>query len=585
MERRLAAILAADLVGFAGLIEADEAGTLARLKACETDIIDPLIAGHAGRVVKRMGDGYLVEFASVVKALDCAAAWQAAMADGAAGLRFRIGVNLGDVMVRDGDIFGDGVNIAARLEALAVPGGICVSATVHDHAKGKVALAFEDLGTHQLKNIAKPLRVYRIVSSDVAASGQSEVLGQEAPKFELALSEKPSIAVLPFANGGKDPEQDYFSDGITEDIITELSRFRTLLVIARNSAFSFKGKTLPVQEIGRQLGVAYLVEGSVRRAGGRVRVTVQLVDADKGHHLWANRYDRDLEDIFAVQDEITESVAATIGGRLGAEERQRATRQRLAGSKAYDKVLRAQALYYQISRAENAAARPLLEDAIAADPDYARAHILLAGVHNMDYMHSWTTDPEASLALAVQHGQRALALDDADSLNHAQLGEVLQNAGRHVEAERHLEKALALNPNDVEARALYGAFLGGEAGLAQLDIASRLDPCGFVWIPWVRGSTLYDMGRYEEAVAALSQIDSRIVSARGWLAASLAQAGRLAEARAALEDFLMAAKADWLSFPAGPEQWLQFWRRQGQYDNDTDFTHLREGLRKAGLEF
>lgn len=399
-----------------------------------------------------------------------------------------------------------------------------------------------------------------------------------------SLPDKPSIAVLPFTNLSGDPEQDYFSDGITEDIITELSRFRTLFVIARNSSFTFKGKAIKAQDVGRELGVAYLVEGSVRKADSRVRVTVQLVKSVSGENLWAQRYDRQLKDVFSIQDEITQTIAATIGGHLEAEDRLRASQARHPHLTAYDCVLRAQCLYHQISRIANAEARPLLEQAIELDPSNARAYVILAAIHRMDYMQGWTRNPQRSLDRALEFAQKALSLGDTDSLAHAALGEILASQGRFSEAKGHLEKALSLNPNDVEAAAIYGSIVGGERGLERLGFAERLDPCSFVWIPWVKGAILFELRRYDEAIASFVKVNSRITSVRGWLAASFAQAGRLDEARAALQEFLKAARDDLARIPDNAEEWRFYWQREAQYEHEEDFQHLCEGLRKAGLE-
>ena len=319
VQRRLAAILSADVAGYSRLMGEDEAGTLAALKRHRTAVVDPEIAAHNGRIVKLMGDGALVEFASVVDAVECAVAVQQGMAKRNAGvpedkrIAFRIGINLGDIIVEGDDIYGDGVNVAARIQEIAAPGGVCISSKVQGEVTGKVEAAFKDAGEHELKNIAKPVRVYRWTE------------GTEAPVSEaapLALPDKPSIAVLPFTNMSGDPEQEYFSDGISEDIITELSRFRSLFVIARNSSFAYKGQSVNVGKIGQELGVAYVVEGSVRKAGNRVRITAQLVEAASGNHLWAERYDRDLDDIFAVQDEVTIAIVTAIEPTLGSAERE-----------------------------------------------------------------------------------------------------------------------------------------------------------------------------------------------------------------------------------------------------------------------
>jgi adenylate cyclase len=324
VERRLAAILAADVVGYSRLMGEDEAGTISALKTLRKEFIEPLIAAHRGRIVKLMGDGFLVEFRSVVDAVECAIGWQArpAPSPGGMALHFRIGINSGDIVIDEGDIFGDGVNVAARLEALAEPGGIALSQLVHDQVAGKVEADFEDAGEHAVKNIAKPLRVYRI-----RLGGESEVVDRPtSPGF----TDKPAIAVLPFDNMSGDPEQEYFADGITEDIITALSLWRSFPVIARNSSFTFKGQQIDVQRVGRELGARYVLEGSVRKAGKRVRITGQLIEAETGTQLWAERYDRDLVDIFDLQDEIAERIVTHMVPEMGRAEEQRAARNRPA---------------------------------------------------------------------------------------------------------------------------------------------------------------------------------------------------------------------------------------------------------------
>ncbi|MEE8536255.1 MAG: adenylate/guanylate cyclase domain-containing protein, partial [Kiloniellales bacterium] len=432
MKRRLAAILAADVVGYSRLMGEDEAGTLARLKSLRRELVQPKIAEGRGRIVKLMGDGLLAEFPSVVEAVRCAVAIQQDMAGREADLpderriRLRIGVNLGDIIVEGSDIYGDGVNIAARLEGLAEPDGICISGKVYQEVRKKLPTAFEDLGEQTVKNIAEPVRVYRW--TDAAADPLPGMAGAEGA---LPLPDKPSIAVLPFTNMSGDPEQEYFSDGITEDIITELSRFRSLFVIARGSTFVYKDSAVDARDVGRALGVVYVVEGSVRRAGERVRVTTQLIETASGNHVWAERFDRDIRDIFAVQDEITRTVAATIGGRVEAEGRQRAERTHPNSLKAYDYVLRAQAFYNQVSKQAHSEALPLLERAIEIDPRNARAHMLLGAIHDMEYWTGWTADFSRSLKLALRHGRTAVLLDDTDSLAHAHLGEALLHYLRH----------------------------------------------------------------------------------------------------------------------------------------------------------
>ena len=588
MERRLAAILAADVAGYTALMGADESGTLRRLTDLRREFLEPLINEHHGRVVKLMGDGLLVEFASVVDAVACALAWQDGVTEREAAaekdkrLRFRIGINLGDVIVEGEDIHGDGVNIAARLEGLAEPGGICLSDDAYRQARGKTGTSFEDLGEQDLKNVAEPVRVFRIAGYSAGGKGV-------APAREpLALPDKPSIAVLPFTNMSGDPEQEYFSDGITEDIITELSRFRSLFVIARNSSFHYKGQSPKVQDVGRELGVRYVVEGSVRKAGNRVRVSAQLVEAETGNHIWAERWDRELEDIFDLQDEITRTIAATIGGRVEAEGRQRAVRAHPSSLKAYDYVLRAQAFYNQVSKQAHSEARPLLERAIEIDPHNARAHMLLGAIHDMASWTGWTVDPDHSLALAIRHGRTAILLDDTDSLAHAHLGEALLHHLRHSEAESHFDRALELNPNDIAARALYASFLTAteraDQSLEQLEVARHLDPFGLYWIPWLRAEALFALHRYDEAVTALQQVNAPINNARGLLAACLAQAARLDEARATLREFLTVAEREMAVLPERLEDWEAFWRRESSTQGGDHMDHLLNGLRKAGLE-
>jgi adenylate cyclase len=368
--RRLAAILAADVSGYSRLIGADEEGTLARLKAHRNDLIDPKIAEDGGRLVKTTGDGLLVEFASVVDALRCATEIQAAMTERNATvpadsrIEFRIGIHQGDIVVEDGDIFGDGVNIAARLEGLAEPGGICVSARVQEDATGKLDLAFDDIGEQQLKNISRPVRVFRIAPKRVA---QASVLSAA-----LTLPDKPSLAVLPFTNMSADPEQEFFADGIAEDVITALSRYPSLFVIARNSSFTYKGRAVDIKQVGRELGVHYLLEGSLRKAGSRVRVTAQLVEAETGKHVWAERYDRDLADIFSVQDEITEAVTIAIAPAIADAELHRAMRKPPGSLDAWASYQRGLWHMSRASAEDNALAETFFQQAIDLDPKFRR---------------------------------------------------------------------------------------------------------------------------------------------------------------------------------------------------------------------
>src|SRR6266478_5568091 len=406
VERRLAAILAADVAGYSRLIEADEEGTLGRLKALRAELIDPKIAGHCGRIVKTTGDGLLVEFTSVVDALRCAAEVQTALAESNAPLprdrriELRIGINVGDIVVEDGDIFGDGVNIAARLEGLAEAGGICVSARVQEDAAGKLDLAFEDIGEQQLKNIARPMRVFH-VRLDRAMEA-----ARDASQPSLTLPDKPSVAVLPFANMSDDPEQEFFADGIAEDVITALSRYPSLFVIARNSSFTYKGRAVDVKEVGHELGVRYVLEGSLRKAGNRIRVTAQLVEAETGRHVWAERYDRDLADIFAVQDEITEAVTIAVAPAIAGAEQHRAMRKPPGSLDAWAAYQRGLWHLSKYTPDNNSLAEKFFQQAIDLDPGFAGGYKGLAMVQ---------AGPRPGSARGDYDARQAVTLDGGDA--------------------------------------------------------------------------------------------------------------------------------------------------------------------------
>ena len=395
LERRLTAILAADVVGYSRLMGEDEVGTLERLKALRRDLVQPSITARKGRIVKLMGDGLLAEFPSVVEAVLCAVEIQRAMPDRepdrpeGARITLRIGVNLGDIIGEGSDIYGDGVNLAARLEGLARPGGICVSSPVRDQVKGKLDLSFADLGERQVKNFDDPVRVYRIVL-DGETDGETLADGPAA----LELPDKPSIAVLPFSNMSGDPEQDYFADGITEDIITALSRVRWLFVIARNSTFAYKGASPDVRQVSRDLGVLYVLEGSVRRGGNRIRITAQLIEATTGRHVWADRYDRDLGDVFALQDDLTETLIAAIEPELSTAERERAIRKPPETLDAWSWFQRGLWHHYRFTKEDNAEAQVLFRKAIALDPTFSRALAALAHALYWDTLFGFTETPQ-----------------------------------------------------------------------------------------------------------------------------------------------------------------------------------------------
>ncbi len=444
MERRLTAILAADVVGYSRLMTIDEAGTLAALKSLRKNLVDPKISEHNGRIFKLTGDGMLIEFPSVVSAVACAVDIQSAMrtrnaTESAAPIEFRIGVNLGDIIVEDGDIFGDGVNVAARLESIAPVGGIAVSQSVRDHVGKRLDLAFEDMGERRLKNIEAPIRVYSI----------SRPSGDGAP---AAGQERPSVAVLPFVNMSGDPEQEYFSDGITEDIITDLSNVSGLFVVARNTAFTYKGKPVRVQQVGQELGVNFILEGSVRKAGSRVRVTGQLISSKDEGHVWAKRYDRDLTDIFAIQDEITHAIVEQLKVKLLPQEKKSIAQAPTANIEAYTFYLRGRQFMQRHSKSNYQLARRMFANAVELDPLYARAYAGIADCDSFLFLHYHLA---AGIDTILATAAKALDLDDQLAEAHASRGLALSLGQRYEEATAEFERAIALDPNSFEAHYFY----------------------------------------------------------------------------------------------------------------------------------
>jgi adenylate cyclase len=570
MERRLAAIMAADVVGYSRLMEADEAGTLDRLKARRRAVLGPLVAKYQGRTFKTTGDGVLVEFASAVNAVQCAVDLQKGMAAANANepenhhIVLRIGVNLGDVMVEGSDLYGDGINIAARLEAAAEPGGIMVSGTAYDHIKNKVRVGFDGLGAQTLKNIAEPVRAYRVTGIPAVAITALNI-----------TTDMPSVAVLPFVNMSGDPEQEYFSDGITEDIITELSRFRSLFVVARNSSFAFKGKAVKVQEIAKELGVAYVVEGSVRKAGARIRITAQLVEAAGGKHVWAERYDRPADDVFAIQDEVVRTVAATLAGRVEAAGAGGLQRRPTASLSAYECVLRGNALPAG-DPVHEAAAHQLFEQAIALDPDYARAYAQLAISHLkrwLDGMSESSKDLDRAFELAT----RAIVLDAQESVCHTALSFVQLCRRRYDEAEFHARKALALNPNRPNALAVMAdcfAYTGRpDEAVTLISDAMRLDPHHPSWYWSELGVAHFAARRYAEAIAAIRHRPNLQCAWQAYLAACHAQLGE--------DEAMRAAAAEVLRLR--PDFSVAVFATHESYKLAADREHLASSLRKAGL--
>ncbi len=509
--RKLAAILAADVVGYSRLAGSDEDRTLARLRALRSDLIDPTISVHAGRVVKRTGDGALVEFRSVVDAVRCAIEVQNGMVERNAGLpperriEFRVGIHIGDIVEEsDGDLMGDGVNIAARLEGIAEPNGIYLSGAAFEQVRDKLKEEFEDLGDKELKNIARPVRAYRVALSRYTAS---EPIVPAPSGGKLALPDKPSIAVLAFQNMSGDPEQEYFGDGIAEDIITALSKLRGLFVIARNSTFAYKGKAPNIREIARELGVRYVLEGSVRKAGERLRVSGQLIDAASGNHIWAERYDRPTSDIFAVQDEITASVVAAIEPQLYAADNLRLQSKPTESLDAWGCVVRAMPYIWTWVYQKDDTGINLLKRAIELDPGYARAHCLLAFIFASRVLLG-TMDHERGISDGLTLAQRAIDLDPEDPWAHMAAGYVFTFARRTGPAVEELNEALQRNPSFAIARVLLALAYGyaglAEEGYRQLEIATRLSPRDYLQAANLSTEGLCHLvaHRYDEAVAA-----------------------------------------------------------------------------------
>ena len=546
VERRLAAILAADVAGSCRLIGIDEEGTLARLKALRRTLFDPKIAEHHGRVVKNTGDGAIAEFASVVDAVRCADEIQRGMAEQNIDvpqdkrIEFRIGIHVGDIIIEENDIFGDGVNIAVRLEGIAEPGGISISDDARRQIRGKVDITFEDLGSQSLKNIAEPMRVWRVPDGRAVPAVPNRLRVDDAA---LALPDKPSIAVLPFTNMSGDPEQEYFADGMVEDIITALSHFKALFVIARNSSFTYKGRAVDVKQVGRELGVRYVLEGSVRKAANRVRITGQLVDTATGAHLWADRFDGGLGDIFDLQDQVTESVVGAIAPAVEKAEIERAKRKPTESLDAYDHLpARFGAHVYQLgNRQANDEALRLFNSAIELDPDFASAHGMAAWCYFWRMANAWMTDRGQEIAEATRLASRAAELgkDDAVALSFG--GLTLGYFARDPEAGATLiDRALLLNPNLAAAwsasgfsRVIFGDLDVAIEHLARAMRFSPLDPLMF-FMHHLTALAHFFAGRYDEAWPLAERAcreQPHFIGAARVAAASYALAGRPDEAR------------------------------------------------------
>ena len=579
VDRRLAAVLAADVVGYSRLMQRDEQGTLERLKAHRKEFVEPLVAEQGGRVVKLMGDGLLCEFGSAVDAVRCAVLMQQGMAEREAGapaeerIRLRIGINLGDVIHEDGDVYGDGVNIAARLEALADPGGICIARNIHNQVKGKLAFRFAPMGRQRLKNIAEPIETWRVLPDGTAARATPMrwrsrfkpalaaaltvplLIGagaggwwwyqarEPARAGGSALPAKPSIAVLPLANLSGDPRWERLADGITEDLITDLARAPDLLVIARNSTLPYKGKAADVRRVGQELGVRYVLEGSLQAAAGRVRVTAQLVDATTGGHLWAERYDRPEADLFAVQDEVAQNVAATLGGWYGrlAEARRGEARGRPPASlEAYDLYLLGLEEKHRLTKASMQEAIRLFSRAVELDPGFARGWVALATAYGLAAANGFVDDPLAANRLWAEYTKKAANLDPFDAFAQTQLGGVRALEGDLKGAEAALDRALALAPNDADMLALVAWNLPLIVGRPEEAVrygqqAMALNPSTPAWYFGGLGIANYVAGSHEEAIAALQRGPLDGGELLMYWAMAQAQLGHVEEARKVAE--------------------------------------------------
>jgi adenylate cyclase len=610
-KRKLTAILSADVEGYSRLMGEDEDATIRTLTTYR-ELMSTLIQKHRGRVVDSPGDNLLAEFLSVVDAVRCAVEVQEELRVRNAELpenrrmEFRIGINLGDVVQEGERIYGDGINIAARVEGLAEGGGICISGTVYDSIKNKLSLSYESLGEHTVKNITEPVRVYRmrvgpVVKEEKAGARRWQraalaamvaivvVAGalaiwnfyfRSASPPALTLPDKPSIVVLPFVNMSEDPKQEYFSDGMTEDLITDLSKISGLFVIARNSAFIYKGKTVKIAEVGRELGVRYVLEGSVRKANGRVRITAQLVDTTTEGHLWAERYDRDLKEIFALQDEVAQKIVAALKVELTEDEQERLVRKYTDNMEAYDYYLRGAEYFYRSTKEANVQARRMFERAIELDSEFAAAYAYLGHTYLLDWGMGWNRGPHI-LEQAYEIGQRAIALDDSSAGGYCLVGHVYLHKKRHEKAIAVFERAIDLNPNSDMVYGGLGDILSWagrpQEAIEYLKKAMRLNPTHPFWYFWFLGHAYFLAGQHEEAIETLKRALNRNPDfwvAHVYLAASYSELGRQEEARAE------AAEVVKLS----PQTSLEALRQRAPYKDQAVLERLFDSLRKAGLK-
>jgi len=577
LPRKLTAVLSADVKGYSRLMGEDEDGTV-RTLGTYRDILFDVIQKHRGRVVDSPGDNILAEFGSVVDAVRGSVEIQETLKARNAELpenrrmEFRVGINLGDVIVDGERIYGDGVNIAARMEGLAEGGGICLSGTVYDQVENKLAFEYDYMGEQAVKNITKPVRVYRVrMPVHTASMERTE---------EPSLPDRPSIAVLPFVNMSVDPEQEYFSDGMTEDLITDLSKISGLFVIARNSVFTYKGRTVKVDQVGRELGVRHVLEGSVRKAGGRVRITAQLVDARTGGHLWAERYDRDLEDIFALQDEVVQKIVAVLAVRLTEDEQDRLERRYTDNLEAYDHFLRGLECFHRFAREENSQARSMFQRAIDLDPAFAMAYGLLSLTHWLEWSFGWSQDL-GCLEKAFELAHKATVLDDALPEPHGILGMVYLWKKEHEKAISELKRAIALDPNHADGMSQLAQVLSfagqPEEAIRWARKAMRLNPRYSVLYLWPLGHAYFLLERYEDAVATFRRVlhlNPNFHPALIYSSLSLSGLGRADEARAQAAEFLnVTADMSW-----------EAWRQRLPYKDQSIIEGLFEGLRQVEVK-
>ena len=585
-QRRLAAILAADVVGYSRLVEQDESGTLTALKARRREVLEPLLAKHQGRIVKLMGDGVLLEFASAVNAVGCAIELQQDMARANAALPddrrivLRIGINLGDVIVDAGDLHGDGVIVASRLEQLAEPGCVYVSGAIFEQVRGKIALAFDCLGDKQLKNIASPVRVFCAKETGAQAGAGSR---------HTVLPERSSIVVLPFGNVSAEPGQDYLSHGITDAIITGLGRFHDLFVIAHASSALYKGRTLNIREIGRELGVRYVVTGSIRKFGGRIRIATELADSVSGNSLWAEHYDHEIENVLSVQDEVIRTIVATVTGRVRAEDLNRALHKSPDNLAAYDLLLHGKHCRGQWTKEEILQSRSFFERAIALDPGYSAAYTELAQTYLVELVSDWAEAPEAAGERGFELARKAVALDESDAGARLALASAYLKSRSDFEMARlQVDTALSFNPNEYWNFCFKGwlSTLAGDSdeGITCTSEAIRLNPFSHDSCLEVQFMAAYCAHRYNEAIAAIARMSHPKPEVSAWLAACYAQQGRDAEARKEMAAYLKTAAAEIVGYPGqDPKAWRRYWGRILPFKHAADLEHVLDGFRKSGL--